>query len=1504
MTNLNNMTVKELRQLAKDLKLKGYTTLNKEELINFIESAGVNYSSNNFKGGDATETIETVVEENTVEENTIENNTNNKGEKKMKAVCEMTRNELLKAAKENGIKGAMKMQDRDIVVKLENILYADAIAQAAEAKDELTMLIARRRNSEILSYIKRRSNKAKKKMIKKNSKTNTGVAYYQVVAKAVVDETVVNSAPKVVYEVNVATGLESSIARAAKKAKRKIADESLFLEMNTTHEIVMFKLDPSLYDTKETGYKIAETDLANLRLSLFDTLEKDGLRVVINENGLASVDTKTKAEELSNSQKAVNVKFLGISPSGLRTRTLVLAAVSQETNKNTINIDRRDHLLDSSMDGAFSATFKNFDGSMKDLGSKDVQFKGLGRLSSGLPGSKKMDEVSTMICFDNLAAGCTMKTLAGLIVSAKDIKDGATFTNAALAASSATKEGTPVTEKDFIGVIDQIRGAALKCSTQYMDLRDLITLVKRLLSKDSAAEVSYVIVNGVRFDSEYDNKVLVKSAWDKVVAAGLENEFFANLQTVVDENAMKLTKHNNKFNLVKLKMAYKSDMDMSMVTAIACMLADPENAADMLFNKAIKGITDKFRQLGANFTLDANNNIQSLDLDLDVNTLNNEKQFMTYLRKCDFKKTVDLFPASVRSDFDNTLKGIAGMIEAGNIPLDKSYYSVVQADPSVLFNLQILAEDEIIGSFLSEKRVAITRHPISSLTAVTTLNVVSQEEALERILESDVDVFAKRFLVNAMINVHECVIIPASHFLMEKHDGMDFDIDAVQVIEDQDVVDCLAKLPNIGSVIKTTDKAKADRLIKTPEEEAITSFQRDPRLGLKKPSVVTNVVTNEEEKQDNCGYISADIMANYNKKQDAKQKKVYDLSYTSSLEVVRKFFEVEMATVGEIATAFYNNSLIKTALESAKTPMQTKKLIVQAFNKYYGINTNCNSNKPYVSTIDRTVDTGKWSKGYEVEKFDCTDAIFRFQDSDGSIESLIAFLEDCCDYNRYLAETAIDAAKNNYYTANLFNHGRIIAALGAPANCDVMQVEADATFGKIAQVYGVSEENYFQIELLSFRNKKGMSEKDYVANKGIVLKKNIKGEMEEHQAQLSLEDPLFNIKKEMVRLTNRLTVLVAKALERRVKCDDAVKAREELCVMAARILEGSTPAQLVKGDNKPEGVHAKVAPTLDSIKRAYATATLPLAKVENKQTKDDKDSEINGLSKVEFAKKVAVSGIRNFARHAFSDFTSVEIGAIVCANLAGSVSTEKCGTINAALYKIFEGEILEFLSTIGFANAGLIGEAISYTKADGKLVRTSNYVGQTVIVVDGIGELADGTVFTMDNKKANITGTIVELNNKFYVQATREIEAYNPEDGMIYNVIPNDNYRSTDNMEVLDYRYQGVYELAGRKLRSAIIAVDYNDEYIVASLSGRGESNDLLKVMDLKGSNIFSFTNKNKNVCKIMHIPGSAYMAALEAMEADTQEELSLDFGMPVGLEPVGTEDNAESMDFAMPVFA
>ena len=40
-------------------------------------------------------------------------------------------------------------------------------------------------------------------------------------------------------------------------------------------------------------------------------------------------------------------------------------------------------------------------------------------------------------------------------------------------------------------------------------------------------------------------KVLVKSAWDKVVEVGKADAFFRNVQMITDENAMKITNHSN-----------------------------------------------------------------------------------------------------------------------------------------------------------------------------------------------------------------------------------------------------------------------------------------------------------------------------------------------------------------------------------------------------------------------------------------------------------------------------------------------------------------------------------------------------------------------------------------------------------------------------------------------------------------------------------------------------------------------------------------------------------------------------------------------------------------------------------------------------------------------------------------------------------------------------------------------------------------------------------------------
>ena len=270
-------------------------------------------------------------------------------------------------------------------------------------------------------------------------------------------------------------------------------------------------------------------------------------------------------------------------------------------------------------------------------------------------------------------------------------------------------------------------------------------------------------------------------------------------------------------------------MNLSMVTAMAMLVANEAKASKLLLNKSIAGISKKFKQLGIKFEY-ADGNVNGVELDTEgLKALNNEGQFMSYLLKCDPAKTIAMFPGVVRSEFANIIKGIAKTISKAEIELEESTYTVVQADKGVIFGTQILAEDEMFCATLEAgKEVAITRHPISALTAVTILKTVGLEEIIERILATNLSIDKKMFLINYYGRANQWCIIPASHRLMEKHDGMDFDIDAVQIIADQDVVEILKEIEDRGSVIKDTAEANADRNSETAEEKAIVAAQKNP----------------------------------------------------------------------------------------------------------------------------------------------------------------------------------------------------------------------------------------------------------------------------------------------------------------------------------------------------------------------------------------------------------------------------------------------------------------------------------------------------------------------------------------------------------------------------------------------------------------------------------------------------------------------------------------------------
>lgn len=1379
MKNFGELTVVLLKEMAKNKGIKGYSKMRKAELIEAL------------------------------------NNTEIKG-----VEVEMEMNKGLVNGVENNDKEVVNMKKVRLNKRLEMLVREGNV-------DAITKMVGKR-------------NPKAFKMIKEASKDMKVVGSYQIIFRVDYNEEYGVKVPYLATDIAVNVGLESNVTRAAMTKYMKIADKSMVLNIEGTTEIISINLDESLF--KETENRVLARQLEEIRTRVFSMLKggdvtkrnRESLNIIFSENGLARIEFDANTE-INEGEVMKQYKFFGVSPSGLRSKSFQAASVKIKTVKQNgfVDCDRRRYILNKSVDGCMDKFAT--DNEYVDLGSQAAQFKNATRITMGTPGSKVIGEVSNMIIFDNIAAGAKFNGK-----DASSTCDGNTIACAEFAYNNLVNIGVPVSLSDVIGVCEQVRGAGLKASTIYELREDLVTLIRHLLSSDSKANVSYVIVDGVRY-----------SSWNEVVEAGKGREFFDNVELIADENAMKITAHNNKFNLVRLKTAYQSKMNLSMVTAMAMLVANEAKASKLLLNKSIAGIAKKFKQIGVKFEY-ADGMINDVKLDLEgLKALNSEAQFMSYLLKCDPAKTIAMFPGVVRSEFANIIKGIAKTITKAEIELDDSTYTVVQADKGVLFGAQILDEHEMFSNTLpSGIEVAITRHPISALNAVTILTTVSLKEIVERILATNLSIDKKMFLINYYGRSNQWCIIPASHRLMEKHDGMDFDIDAVQIIADEDVVEILKELKDRGSVIKDTSEADADRHTETPEEKAIVAAQKGKSNGFIRPQTIESETITE---------IARTSRIAINRKKNSKR---FDLSFDSICSLSKEYYSTTIANVGVIANAFYVNGLILSTLKSESVDMKVKEAITKAFKMYY----RCNSDKEYVSTIDRN------SEIYEVEKKDCSAAVFRFAESNGSLSSLISYLEDCCDYNRYLAETSIDSAKNNFFIINMFNHGKIVSPKGAKQNCKVVLKEANETFAQIANTQGETENNFFELSLLEFESK-GLDINEWLECGGMQLNP-YTGKME--QVALAVEDALYLIKEESRMVANELIVLASKLLEDEVLSDYAIELRDSVATEASTIADGKA-----------------IAPIIDSIKSSFTTLTLALKENNDEEKTSD---EIEGISKVEYLKTVAINGIKNFAKHALCDFTSVQIGAIICNELIKGVSTESCKAINSAFYKIFADEMIEFLSEVGFDNVGFIGEEISYAHVDSTKVDVSDFVGTVVSVSDGQAEIED-TILVMKNKRTSLTGAIVEIDNRYFVKAIREKSEVVAEHGMYLSINKkyNNLYKDIANIDVVGYRFKKY----NKNVHLGIYAFDAQDnEYLVAAVYGRKEVTKLLENADLSNITIMEHTSDKEYTSRVVYLPGVDYINAVEAMNnvVANEEMFDLDFCSmtPVDVNEESTLDSSD----------
>ena len=1215
--------------------------------------------------------------------------------------------------------------------------------------------------------------------------------------------------------VNVMSSQDSALLRACKCDTLKFADASYATKAYGTEEVITLKVSSLVEEDDRIKYLNVVFD------RIKDTENKrSGLFLIISKNGFAKLSwTRPSAiagtkNYLPEGAKCYRYAFLDISASGYRSCSLTLAAIESIVNVDgvikTTDCDRREELLNVATDDALRLTYKTVENGEEvwTTMTKLQAFKASNRLANGNAPSKVSFDVKNAVVFNNIAELATYQVDDTLMsahkanvkgVDCKDTKDGTGFAATESFVAFLNEQGEPIRKSVVEGTCFQTRGiGTLKSSTQFISRKKVAYLTQYLI--EQGAKINYVIFNGK------------KTSWD-ALTIDEQQQLIANIDVCADRNAIKLDGHKDNVSIVMLKMAYESETKLSQILNIAMAHADLDGTLDLLRRRFTMLVSDAFRQVGIKFELDKDGTIVDTVFDPSaIKKLSNSSQLMEHILNSDPEKTIAAFPYAVRHIMANNIESLANRLTALDIPCDAKY-TVVQADPGVLFGVRILGLDEFFCGDKDNKAeaTAAIRQPMSGLAAISVWKRVDIETITKRILATDLDVKAKEWLVDYYTNLYGFNVVPASHYHMEKHDGMDWDIDAMMFYYDEEVVAICSKSEEFGTKIVRTE----DDYILTELEQMIERWVEGNGQLERVESAVKSVSATTNAKRANNKMKGVAISRKAVKKVDPNQVTV---SFNSVSELVREVFSNPIAPVGVITSGFYNNALILLCLLNN---IDTEAICTE-LAKYYGC--NATEGTKYTSPIERKIN----ELGYvelTISKDVVCEAIIRFSESYGSVEDCLAFITDCCILNRYPAETSIDAAKNNYKMLDYVNHRGIIRCLGMDKHMKFVTVSANSQ-ALTSTLGGHLKDDQ---SLLCDYNAKLYAEAATALGlevDGQFLGLPMIAKVIKTKEAVAIEDPIAQLKLALAESVNQLIVLAEAEVADFVCSEEAAEIRAEI---RAIYEEGEATYSKSMDDT---------ARIIKNVNSAYANLTLTLKEedVQDFARNDDYEE----LTKKEAVTSVGVATIRNYATMAFNNMAASDIGILIAMHYVDQLEeslakAQGINTINPGLTKVMENEFIAGLAELGFEDVDMVGEklesAIDITNS--KYVNPAKLEGEFICVEDGHAVVdVDGIQYDVrtSSKKSNIEGFVEIVDGHAYVLTERVMNVDETQTAMTLSAFDAYEEESINDIcnEVVKYTFEATFNGATNVLTAeladgAVIALcrlslsDFSKKYIQAA---------------------------------------------------------------------------------------